>query len=942
MAVPGLIANVRSRRLLLWLGSGVVLLAPMLVQGAVQGQIVPDETLGAERSQVSTEIIRGQPNDQINGGAIRGSNLFHSFQEFNVEAGRGAYFFNSAGIDNIFSRVTGENPSNILGVLGTLGAGKADLFFINPNGVLFGPNSFLDVDGSLVVTTSDDIAFGETGVFGTTNPEIPAQILTVNPSAFLFTAIAPNTGITNQSAFVSPNNPPFVNGLRVLDGFSLLLLGDEIRLQQGTLNAAEGRIELLAIGEPGSVGLTIEGDRLDLAVPANLNLSVVSLSQGTIDTGGIQNSATAGGDIQIQGGQVTLDNTVVVSQNFGDQDNGEISLRGTQVDFNNSSLNTNAYASGDGGDIRVGADTLNIHDGGGITTGGFFSGSSGDVDIQVTGTLSLSNQVLLGSSFLGSPLNRTDGSSGNVFIAAGNLDVENSGISSGTTLGESPGSNVIIRVADSINLRGGRLAASSVGASSSGNITIETGNLTLEEKAGNLSFISSAVINPAELTRLVEIDASIYPQAFLDIIRPLLINLDPNSFGQADSGAVSINARDSIQISDGSSIETNAFGQASGGGLNATADTIELTGFLSRISSDALFDVLGGGNGGDVTVSSRALRVQDGARISSSSQGSGDGGNLNVIVTGQAELTGTRIFSTDQGQIKSPSGLFTSSGLFTYGLGNGDAGALRFEGGQLQLSEGATISAAALGLGNAGDVVVVADTLSLTDSDITTAAANTSGGNITLSASSILLFGDSDIRTNSAQNGGNILMTADTVVALYDSDIFASAALGNGGDITIETPAFFGNAYSSEASEGEQNSALLDNNNRTDLDATGQVSSGVISTPSDSFIENDLAELSGNLVNAEQFVAISCVSRAEQDGSLVITRADGLPETPQSTGVSYPTGPVRTSVETAAEMTTGAVTEESAPWQMGDPIVEPQETYALADGRLILSQSCAD
>ena len=117
--------------------SSLVFLA--LIPGAALAQITPDSSLGVENSVVNTNGNR----DTINGGAIRDANLFHSFQEFNVEALREAYFTNPDGIANIFSRVTGKNFSDIQGVLGVLG--NANLYLINPNGILFGENARLDV-----------------------------------------------------------------------------------------------------------------------------------------------------------------------------------------------------------------------------------------------------------------------------------------------------------------------------------------------------------------------------------------------------------------------------------------------------------------------------------------------------------------------------------------------------------------------------------------------------------------------------------------------------------------------------------------------------------------------------------------------------------------------------------------------------------------------------
>ncbi|HLO50555.1 MAG TPA: filamentous hemagglutinin N-terminal domain-containing protein, partial [Kamptonema sp.] len=111
-------------------------------------QIIPDRSLGAENSRTVPDTINNLPSDRIEGGATRGVNLFHSFHEFNVGEGRGAYFANPNGILNIFTRVTGGNPSNILGVLGV--QGNANLFLLNPRGIVFGPNARLDLRGSFI------------------------------------------------------------------------------------------------------------------------------------------------------------------------------------------------------------------------------------------------------------------------------------------------------------------------------------------------------------------------------------------------------------------------------------------------------------------------------------------------------------------------------------------------------------------------------------------------------------------------------------------------------------------------------------------------------------------------------------------------------------------------------------------------------------------------
>jgi filamentous hemagglutinin family protein len=156
-------------------GSMIWLMAASV--SSVEAQIIPDGTLGQENSRVIPNLeVNGVGSEVIEGGAIRGANLFHSFSEFNIGEGRGAYFSNPAGIVNILSRVTGKNPSHILGTLGILG--NANLFFLNPNGIIFGPNARLDLRGSFLATTADSFVFDSGFEFGASNPQPP--LLTIN------------------------------------------------------------------------------------------------------------------------------------------------------------------------------------------------------------------------------------------------------------------------------------------------------------------------------------------------------------------------------------------------------------------------------------------------------------------------------------------------------------------------------------------------------------------------------------------------------------------------------------------------------------------------------------------------------------------------------------------------------------------------------------------
>ncbi|MBE9012212.1 filamentous hemagglutinin N-terminal domain-containing protein, partial [Pseudanabaenaceae cyanobacterium LEGE 13415] len=150
-------------------------------------QVTPDATLGVEQSIVTSTTNNGSLRQQIEGGATRGNNLFHSFREFNIAEGQSLYFQAPLGIQNIISRVTGGSPSNIEGTLGIVGS-TANLFLLNPNGIFFGANARLDVRGSFVATTASAVQFGTQGFYSSSAPESP-PLLTVNPSALLFNSV---------------------------------------------------------------------------------------------------------------------------------------------------------------------------------------------------------------------------------------------------------------------------------------------------------------------------------------------------------------------------------------------------------------------------------------------------------------------------------------------------------------------------------------------------------------------------------------------------------------------------------------------------------------------------------------------------------------------------------------------------------------------------------
>jgi filamentous hemagglutinin family protein len=103
-------------------------------------------------------------------GKKAGRNLFHSFEKFGVLKDGSVTFEGDASLKNIISRVTGGQRSEIYGKLASE-APNADLWLINPKGVVFGKGASLDVKGGFHVGTADHVEFPDGGRFSARTPD---------------------------------------------------------------------------------------------------------------------------------------------------------------------------------------------------------------------------------------------------------------------------------------------------------------------------------------------------------------------------------------------------------------------------------------------------------------------------------------------------------------------------------------------------------------------------------------------------------------------------------------------------------------------------------------------------------------------------------------------------------------------------------------------------
>ena len=265
--------------------------------GPVLAQITPDATLGSESSVVTPDaLVNGAQADLIEGGALRGANVFHSFHDFNVNDGQRVYFANPTGIENILSRVTGGNVSNILGTLGVDGA--ANLFLLNPNGVVFGPNAQLDVSGAFTVTTAERYSFLDGTDFSATNPG-QAPLVTVNITPGVQFGPNPSVAVVNQADLAVGQDLSIAAG-SVDSSTGSLTSGGQVSVEgvNGDVQIRDVTANSALLSASGNLELTDS----QIATTNDLNLQ----AQDTVvvrDSVTTPVSITSGGDLTILGEQ---------------------------------------------------------------------------------------------------------------------------------------------------------------------------------------------------------------------------------------------------------------------------------------------------------------------------------------------------------------------------------------------------------------------------------------------------------------------------------------------------------------------------------------------------------------------------------------------------------------------------------------------------------------
>ncbi|AFY80469.1 filamentous hemagglutinin N-terminal domain-containing protein [Oscillatoria acuminata] len=672
--------------------------------GPSHAQIIPDTTL-----PINSLVTPNGAILTIDGGTASGGNLFHSFEQFNLPTGGTAWFNNALEIQNIFTRITGGGSSTIDGLIQANGI--ANLFLLNPNGIMFGPNATLNLGGSFVVSTANGFTFADGSEFRATGGQVQTPLLSVTVPVGLQYGSNPR-GIEVQGS-----------SLLLQPGQTLALGGSEIAIASGQLRAPGGLVALNAVGSEGVTALNWQNGgvtlhqtptpetpnpRGDIALTNNSVLSVISNDGGDISlqgrniqlSGGSQIIAgiqTQQGGPNAQGGEITLDATGGITLTQG-------SAIGNQVGFN---------STGNGGNVTIRGQSLFLSEGSQLSAvvknGG---GNAGQVVIQVAEGLTLTGTrtgifslVELGLGVRES--RRGEGNSGGIEIQAGTIALTNGAQLQSITQNDGNAGRVAIRTTDGVSLSGaGTAIFNAVGQTGMGNsegIEIAGRSLVLSDGAQVISQtqgIGNAgkiVLQVRELVSLMGSNTSIFN----------------TSAGNGNTDGIEMNTG-TLSMTGGAQIQAVASGLGNAGPVKVNAnDAVTLQGVRTGILSTVASEVIEGNSGG-IDIQARSLSLSEGAQLVAATFGRGNAGPVSIQVREDITLTGanTVIFSS-VGPI--PRVPFSFTG-FIPTIAQGNSGGIQMTGRSLLMSNGAQIVGSTFDSqqGNAGNIQIqMADRISL-------------------------------------------------------------------------------------------------------------------------------------------------------------------------------------------------------------------------------------
>ena len=875
----------------------------------------PDITLQPVRDGAGVVEIGESMGDRPGGGV----NLFHSFTTFDVAAGDKALFSADPAFltRNIISRVTGGAPSTIEGTLASNVTGAA-LYFLNPSGVVFGPQAHIEVPGALHVATAATLGM---------LPDDPTGALTFTGDARLAMAQPTSFGFLGQPVVLAIQG----SSLNGAAGSVLSLVGQDVRIGAGSAPAAACGVACLQ-APGGSIRIAAVGDAS--TVPVDLRSYVPGASGRVdiapnvlVDARGSRAGALAirGGDVQLGAARLRADlaGSGAVGRAIDVAAGGTLRLDGTVMDVTTDGPRRT-------GSIGLSAQNLVVTKGTTLTTApcsGCSGGAGGDILLDAANLLDMSGTGVVLSTQTANAL-----AAGNVDLRADQIRLDGVRISSFTTGAAAAGSidveGTVIDLVNAADLQsssgasigGGGGGGAGPGGGGSGGGGSGSGGAGGGSGGGGAGGGGGAVATGA--------GGNVVLRATERITARHNVNVGANSNAAGNAGNVVVEAP-IFELLEGSRLSSSAASTGNGGSILIRAPTrMVLAGSSnpgdplsdrgSRISASSAFTATG--NAGTIDIAAGDILLADGARISTSTSGVGSGGEVHIAATGEIRLTGARA-DGDGTSIRVASEVEDTEVGGVGASRTGNAGDIRIEapaiylepgtelrsstslpgrGGTITLDvgtldiDGASVAATSTGVGSgdAGNIRIGVGTtgaapiyplrlVQVVNGEITTSAEDAGGGDIVMQgAGSLRLSQSSGVdASDTGGEGGNVFVTMnDDIVVMDTSRILARAAVagGAGGFIELTTDAF----VKSPDSEVVAENAVVINSPDTDLGS-------------------QVASLPADYLSASAMFREPCAARGhgERVGSFTVARQTGLPPGPDglipvfATDAAAPTDP---------------------------------------------------
>ena len=771
-----------TRRLSAALPGLTLMLAAWPLAASAQTAITPDVGLGVG---FGTSAVQAGRVTTIDGGALLGGNLFHSFRDFSLGAGDTAQWTRAGGgagdVRNVINRVTGGQVSRISGTLDSTALPNASFYFINPAGVVFGAGARVNVPAAAYFSTASELRMAGGASFAVAAPN-GSTLSMAAPETFGFVGGAGAIVMDGLNEQFTTNTTTLSFTASDIDirGTSLQLRGmDLVAVGRGA--GAVRLADPMATAARGTVALT----NSQLVLMARGPSSVLRLRAGEarFDAGAIASdteSPTRAADVFVQADRLRLLNASRIGSTIRSAaGGGDVDIRAGDITTDGALFYSAAFADGRGGRMRISGDTMNLLN---ATISATASGAGAAGDVQVAATRSLYGEnVVIQSQVLGS------GGGGNVAISAPMLEFVNGIAYTGGTLDGAPGD--VTMTGDIISLSGGFFGSAPGATSNSGDLTI-VANTRFE--AFSALFGSSTSADGA--AGVISIRS---PQLYFE-------DGSLNVASCGDGGVGSILLQGGSLVMDSVQVRADATGLS--GGAQRGAIQFRMTGDVSITGGFISSAAQNGASGGTVSIEGRNVSIDD-IFLESDTFGLGEAGQVSLKATNAMLVRNSKVSSNTSGEGNAGGVVVegrtitvqTGADIASDSDGLGNAGAVIIRGGAITVEDTSTITSQVEGgYGNAGRVTIESDSLTLSDSFIT---SDTKGfgdaGEVNVRTGALKLLGNGRGFTSISSdtyadgNAGNVTIEAKSIDlregGIISSNVWVSGSYGNAGSVTIKT-----------------------------------------------------------------------------------------------------------------------------------------------------------